>query len=164
MALLSGAALGLSLSAKPLPGALLLLLLPGTVRALPFAAGVLVGLLPYVPDLLATPRELVANLVLFNLERPGDSTGAGAELPGALAALPQLAGALLVAAVVVAYHRGRRSTRDLAVAAALVATLFLAGGKLIHRNYLLWWLPLAAVALGASCYRDERAPSLGTAP
>ncbi len=164
LALLSGAALGLSLSAKPLPGALLLLLLPGTVRALPFAAGVLVGLLPYVPDLLATPRELVANLVLFNLERPGDSTGAGAELPAALAALPQLAGALLVAAVVVAYHRGRRSTRDLAVAAALVATLFLAGGKLIHRNYLLWWLPLAAVALGASCYRDERAPSLGTAP
>ena len=77
----SGALLGLSLAAKPLPGALLLLLLPGAVAAVaPFAAGVALGLLPYLPDLLATPRELVANLVLFNLARPGDSTGLATEL------------------------------------------------------------------------------------
>ncbi len=166
----SGALLGLSLAAKPLPGALLLLLLPGAVAAAaPFAAGVALGLLPYLPDLLATPRELLANLVLFNLERPGDSTGAASALPGWLPGpllglapgFVQLLGLGLAAAAAAAYHRSPRTRRDLVLAAALVTTVFLAGGKLIHRNYLLWWLPLAAAALGASCYRPLCAPDLG---
>jgi len=150
----SGLLLGLSMAAKPLPGALFLLLLPGTVRAGPFALGLAGGLAPYLPDLWRTPRELVANLVLFNLARPPDSTGLAAFLPGWAAPLPVLASAALVAAAAWAYHRGRRTPADLAAASALVATLFLAGGKLIHRNYLLWWLPLAAAALGALCYRE----------
>ena len=165
----SGALLGLSLAAKPLPGALLLLLLPGAVAAAaPFAAGLALGVLPYLPDLLATPRELAANLVLFNFVRPGDSTGAVSALPGWLpgssrglaSGLVQLLALGLAASAAVAYHRSRRTPRDLILAAALVTTAFLAGGKLIHRNYLLWWLPLAAAALGA-CYRAVGAPDLG---
>jgi hypothetical protein len=168
-ALLAGAALGLSLAAKPLPGALLLLLLPGTVRLAPLAAGLALGLSPYVPDLLTAPRELVANLLLFNLLRPGDSTGLAHALPPALAALPPLLGEAGALAAAVAYHRSRRTPRDLVLAAALVATLFLAGGKLIHRNYLLWWLPLAAAALGACGWRapepaPDRAPPTRTPP
>ena len=151
-AALAGVALGLSLSAKPLPGALLLLLLPGTVPAGALAAGLAVGLAPLVPDLLATPRELVANLVLFNLVRPGDSTGAGAALPPWLSWSPQLVGLALAVVVAVRYHRGPRTPRALVVSAALLLTVFLAGGKIIHRNYLLWWLPLAAAGLGAACY------------
>jgi hypothetical protein len=151
----AGLLLGLSMAAKPLPGALFILLLPGTVRIGPFAVGLGAGLAPYLPDLWRTPRELVANLVLFNLARPPDSTGVAAFLPGFASLLPALLSAALAVAVAVAYHRGRRAPADLAVAAALVATLFLAGGKLIHRNYLLWWLPLAAAALGAVGYREE---------
>jgi hypothetical protein len=165
--LLAGAALGLSLSAKLFPGALLLLLLPGTVRLLPLAAGMALGLLPYLPHLLEAPRELAANLVLFNLLRPGDSTGAAHGLPPWLAWLPPALALAGCAAAAAAYHRGRRAPRDLVLAAALLATLFLAGGKLIHRNYLLWWLPLAAAALGASCWRrpgEAAAPSPGIAP
>jgi hypothetical protein len=151
----AGLLVGLSMAAKPLPGALFLLLLPGTVRAGPFALGLAGGLAPYLPDVLRTPRELFANLVLFNLERPPDSTGLAAFLPGWAALLPALLSAALVAAAAWAYHRGQRAPADLAAASALVATLFLAGGKLIHRNYLLWWLPLVAAALGALCYREE---------
>lgn len=166
----SGALLGLSLAAKPLPGALLLLLLPQAVEAVaPFAAGVALGLLPYLPDLVATPRELVANLVLFNLARRADSTGAASALPGWLPGpllelapgLVQLLGLGLAVAATTAFHRSRRTRRDLLLATALVITVFLASGKLIHRNYLLWWLPLAAAALGASCYRPLGAPDLG---
>ncbi|MFL5301903.1 MAG: hypothetical protein ACJ79R_16320 [Anaeromyxobacteraceae bacterium] len=160
--LAAGVLVGLSLAAKPLPGALLLLVLPFAVPRLPLAAGIAVGLVPYLPDVLATPRELVANLVLFNVARPGDSTGAGAALPAALAGLPTLAGiggALWTAA---AFRKSARSARDVIAAAALAATLFVAGGKIIHRNYLLWWLPLAAAALGALAYREDAPPAPGT--
>ncbi|HET9595842.1 MAG TPA: hypothetical protein VFP65_09695, partial [Anaeromyxobacteraceae bacterium] len=163
--LVAGVALGLSLAAKPLPGALLLALLPGTVRAAPLAIGVALGLLPYAPDALRTPRELVANLVLFNVLRPGDSTGATSGLAPWAAPLAQALALAACGAVAVAYHRGRRTPRDLVLAAALLATLFLAGGKLIHRNYLLWWLPLAAAALGAAFHARPPAaggPSPGT--
>src|SRR5262249_8479281 len=51
-AAVTGLALGLSLAAKPLPGALFLLLLPGTVATLPFVAGVGLGLCTYLPDLI----------------------------------------------------------------------------------------------------------------
>lgn len=152
-ALLAGLFLGLSLSAKPLPGALLVLFLPAATLPLPLAAGAALGLLPYLPDLVAAPRELVANLVLFNLERPGDSTGLGEALPAWLRWAPPAAGAAGAVAAALAFRRSPRSPRDLVAAVALAATLFLAGGKLIHRNYLLWWLPLAAAALGALAYR-----------
>lgn len=170
-AVLAGAAVGLSISAKPLPGALLLLVLPGTVPAAPLAAGLAAGLAPLLPDLLATPRELLANLVLFNVARPGDSTGAGAALPAWLAWSPQVVGLGLAIATAARYQRGPRTARELVIASALLVTVFLAGGKLIHRNYLIWWLPLAAAALGAACYparpaaappRPPGAPSPGT--
>jgi hypothetical protein len=157
--LVAGLALGLSLAAKPLPGALFLALLPGTVRAAPLALGVALGLLPYAPHALRAPRELVANLVLFNVLRPGDSTGATFGLPPWAAPAAQSLAVAGCAAVAVAYHRGRRTARDLVVAAALFATLFLAGGKLIHRNYLLWWLPLAAAAMGAA-FHPRPAPGV----
>jgi hypothetical protein len=158
--LAAGLLVGLSLAAKPLPGGLVLLLLPGTVRAGPLAAGLALGLAAYVPDLLAAPRELVANVLLFPLLRPCDTTGLCAALPRALRWLPQLAGGVAAGVVVVRYHRGHRTGRDLVHAAAIAATAFMAGGKLIHRNYLLWWLPLAAVAVATSFYRS---PAFGSA-
>jgi hypothetical protein len=159
----AGLLLGLSLSAKPLPGALALPFLAIALPPLPFAAGLVAGLLPYAPDLVATPRELFANLVLFNVLRPGDSTGLASALPAWLAWAPPLAGLAGAAGALLAFHRGRRSAADLAAGVALAATLFLAGGKIIHRNYLLWWLPLGAVALGATAYRREGAPAPGSA-
>jgi hypothetical protein len=151
--LAAGLAVGLSLACKPLPAGLYLLLLPGTVRLLPFAAGAALGLAAYLPDLLGTPRELVANLLLFNLSRPTDTTSLAHYLPEPLRPLVTLAGLGLVVLVAVAYHRGRRDAARLATAAAMLATVFLLTGKIVHRNYFLWWTPLLGAALAVGCYR-----------
>ena len=151
--LVAGVALGLSLACKPLPGGLLLLLLPWRTSARRLAVGLAIGLLPLVPDFVRAPREMLANLVLFNFGRPGDSTSLINALPTWLQPAIELAGLALIAAVVVVYQRGRAEATRLICAAACVVTIFLVISKIIHRNYVLWWLPLAAAAVGATCYR-----------
>src|SRR4051794_6022312 len=77
-AVLSGIALGLSIGAKLLPGGLLavpLLLARKDRRGLVAAVAAGVSVAVHVPALLRSPRELIANLVLFNLHRPLDRTG-----------------------------------------------------------------------------------------
>lgn len=149
----AGVALGLSLACKPLPGALLLPLLPWRTSARRLAIGLALGLLTMVPDFVRAPREMLANLVLFNFGRPGDSTSLLQALPTWAQPVVQLAGLALIAAVVVVYQRGRAETTRLICAAACVVTIFLVISKIIHRNYVLWWLPLVAAAVGATCYR-----------
>jgi hypothetical protein len=147
----AGIALGLSLACKPLPGLLLLPFLLGTVNTRWFLTGLAAGLLPLLPDLLATPREMIASLLVFNLLRPTTSTSLAHHLPGWAIPLLALAGLAAVGVAAWRYHRSR-STANLLCAAALGTAAFLATGKLIHRNYLLWLIPLAAAAVAARCY------------
>ncbi len=151
-----GVAAGLSLACKPLPGALYLLLLPGTVRALPLLAGCGIGLGAMLPDFIRAPREMIANLILFNLYRQDDNTGLAYFLPEHVRPLVSMAALLLVGAVAYAYHTGKHDGAALVGSAALLATVFLATGKVDHRNYFLWWTPLLGPALAVTCYRPEK--------
>jgi hypothetical protein len=155
---LCGVAAGLSLACKPLPGGLYLLLLPATVRLLPLAAGGALGLCAFVPDLLRTPKEMIANLLLFNLHRSGDSTGLAAFLPAWLRPVVTLVALLLIGLVLYSYYTGPRGGASLLSSAALLATVFLATGKIDHRNYFLWWTPLLGAALAIACHRPPAEP------
>ncbi len=156
-AFLCGAAVGLSLACKPLPGALYLLLLPATVRLLPFAAGGALGLSTFLPDFIRAPKEMIANLVLFNLHRPGDTTGLAYFLPGWLQPFVTAAALVLLGVVLHSYYTGPRSRASLVSSAALLATVFLATGKIDHRNYFLWWTPVLGAALALACHRPALA-------
>ncbi len=163
-ALPAGLCLGLSLSAKLLPGALLLpCCLPGAPRArLAYLLGIGLGLLPVLPFLVEAPRALVDNIVVFNLVRPADSTSW-------LFAAPPLAATLAHAAVALAYFGAFaavwRRPPSLAGRCGLAAMLMLAAilaGPAAHHNYQLWWLPLLAALLGA-VLAPERLPSAAAA-
>jgi hypothetical protein len=64
-------------------------------------------------------------------------------------------GLATIVVLLVAYHRRQPDACDLVCTAALVLTVFLVVSKVIHRNYILWWLPFASTALAATCYRTQ---------
>lgn len=139
---LGALALAASISAKLLPGALLVpvavLTLWRTPRALVlFGAGVLalLGVAWW-----SSPQGAVDSLWTFNVARPGDSTAFSSVLPAAVASWLPLAGALTVGAGAVMAHRV--GTREARLLAALVGILvFLLTAKVFHNNYVAWFLP-----------------------
>jgi uncharacterized membrane protein len=157
--LASGVLVGLSLACKPLPGALLVPLLPWRSSWRRLAAGLALGLATLLPDFVRTPRELVASLVLFNFGRPSDSTSLVNALPPWARIATACVGLAIIVALVVGYQRRKPDARELVCTAALVLTVFLVVSKVIHRNYILWWLPFAAAALAATGYRAAGASS-----
>jgi hypothetical protein len=96
--------------------------------------------------------------VLFNLSRPADSTSLVYAWPGWARTTIQLCGLAVIALVAITYQRGRRDATRLICAAAGIVTIFLDVSKVLHRNYVLWWLPLAAAAMAVTSYRRS-APS-----
>jgi hypothetical protein len=151
-AALAGLCIGLSLAAKLLPGALVLLCcLPDGRRArLGYALGVAVGLLPILPFLMADPRALFDNIVLFNLLRPADSTSWLFFVPPMFGTLAHLALAtFLIASLIRVWRRAPPLAARSGLGAALILATILAG-PIAHHNYQLWWLPLMAAVLGAA--------------
>lgn len=151
-ALIAGLCVGLSLSAKLLPGALLLpCCLPATPRGrLYYAAGIVLGLMPVLPFALASPQELFNNIVLFNMVRPTDSTSWLFATPAIFSTIAHSAVALFYVAVAV-YIWARPPTLALrcGLAALLVLALLLASPA-VHHNYHLWWLPLVSALLAVA--------------
>jgi hypothetical protein len=148
---LAGFCIGLSISAKLLPGLLLLpcCIPPAGRERLVYAGGVVLGLLPILPFLLWAPQPFIDNIVLFNLVRPADSTSWLAAAP-ALAPPAQAAAvaAGLAATLYVLLRPPSLGWRlGLGVVLILVALL---SGPVAHHNYQLWWLPLMAALLGAA--------------
>jgi len=163
--LLSGVCLGLSLSAKLLPAALLIpVCLP---EAAPRARaahllGLVLGLLPVLPFLAQAPQAFIDNIVVFNLIRPPDSTS---WLLGAPALAATIAHAVLavayVAVLAIAWRRPPWPAGRCGLAVMLILGAILAGPA-AHHNYQLWWLPLMAALLGAAL-APERLPSAAPA-
>ncbi|MET0388951.1 MAG: hypothetical protein ABW321_23460 [Polyangiales bacterium] len=165
---LAGVLLGLSLAAKPLPALLWCLLLPGLsglqVRRL-VGATIITAFICYWPFFLWGPKEMIANLVLFSALRPTNSSSIRGYLPEGgdlLVSVLQLASC---AWLVFAFYRGprtaagQRGERDLAWllrSAALLTLVFVALNKVVHGNYLLWILPLAALAVAGVPFDDRR--------
>jgi hypothetical protein len=148
---LAGFCIGLSVSAKLLPGLLLLpCCVPATARArLVYAGGIVLGLLPMLPFLLWAPQPFIDNIFLFNLVRPADSTSwllAAPMLAANLAEGIAVAAYLAVAGYVLVRPPSLGWRTGLGMVLVLAALL---SGPAAHHNYQLWWLPLMAALLGA---------------
>ena len=151
-ALLAGLCVGLSLSAKLLPGALLLpCCLPAAPRArLAYAAGVGLGLLPVLPFLAWGPAALFDNIVVFNLVRPADSTSWLFAAPPLAATLAHAALALFYLGAWAAIWRRPPGPAGRSGLAAMLILAAILAGPAAHHNYQLWWLPLLAALLGVA--------------
>jgi hypothetical protein len=154
----AGVVLGLSLAAKPLPGLLLFVLLPGlegvSARKL-MSACVLTTALWYLPLLVWAPRELIANLVLFSILRPTNSSSIREYLSPAMGDLVGVLQLALVAVLAWRFYRDRaqRDLPGLVRVSALAAIGFVALNKIVHGNYLLWIQPLLALTIAGLPFR-----------
>ena len=146
---LSGFFAGLSISAKLLPGILLLpCALPAAGRRWPYLAGVAVGLLPTLVFIVISPVELFDNVILFNATRVPDSTSWLALAPPIAESAARLVFVASVAALCLFVWRRAPS---LPVRCGLLAGMILLAilsGPAAHHNYHLWWLPLVSVLVG----------------
>lgn len=158
--LLAGILLGLSFGAKLMPAGLLalpLLLAARTRRLELVVAAAAVSLAAYVPLLLRSPKELVGNLVRYNLDRPGDRTGLLDGLSKGEQSLVKLAVLVALGAVIATIVRevGRRGVaaqgQVACLAGACVALLY-AASPVLHRNWLFWIVPFFAVGIAVKAY------------
>ncbi|HUH85384.1 MAG TPA: glycosyltransferase 87 family protein [Stellaceae bacterium] len=155
----AGLCVGLSIAAKLLPGALLLpCCLPATNRArLHFGGGVALGLLPALPFLLWSPGAFIDNIVLFNLERPADSTSWLFAMPPFAATLAHLVAIAAYGTVAAYVWRRPPSLLQRTALATMLMLLALLTGPTAHHNYQLWWLPFFAALLGVALERGRDA-------
>ncbi|MDP9066782.1 MAG: hypothetical protein M3N53_00345 [Actinomycetota bacterium] len=160
----AGVLVGLSIATKLLPGLLLAVALLAAarrpLRMIAVIAVTAVGL--HVPHLITAPREIFANLVMFNLARPIHETSPLAALPPGWAdAAVQVSLLVAVALPLLMLQRGDSSdTGRLAMVIMLMLAIFLLGGKTLNRNYFLWIVTPAAVTVAAKLGRSSSSQRL----
>lgn len=154
--LVAGLLIGLSLSAKLMPGAAFLVgCLPPTPdgrRAYALGAGI--GFLPMLALALWDPTGATANILLFNAARTPDSTSLLGSLPPDLAAtlgpFARAAALAIVAGLGLFTLRAAPDLRARTAAIAIALILLILTGPAAHQNYMLWWLPLMVLLVASS--------------
>ncbi|MBI5529541.1 MAG: DUF2029 domain-containing protein [Deltaproteobacteria bacterium] len=156
--LAAGVAVGFSVGTKLLPGALIALMFLPLARSRWFvlAAGLTIGAV-CIPFVTWHPREFVANVLLFNLDRPPDTTSIAYYLPLKWQKPWLYAGGIVILGSLAAWFaKKNKDWRTLAFVGALVVTALLVFGTMVHRNYLLWVIPLWCVLLPWTAYPTRR--------
>jgi hypothetical protein len=144
---LAGAAIGLSVSAKLMPGLLFLVFCFPKLGCSRYFGGFLLGLIPAAVFFVLAPSDFIQNIVWFIAMRPIDTTSWLYGAPSYLISGARLAFGLIMAAVffVVIYRPpdffGRCALGVLCINAALLA------GPTIHNNYMFWWIPFFCILL-----------------
>lgn len=155
----SGFFMGLSVSMKLLPG---LLLIPCCLpsNCLPsnqrwrYITGGLVGLLPGLVFLVASPIALFENTFIFNAQRSIDSTSWLFGLPPEVGSFARATCFILLIGIAL-YVWFKQPTQLQCCAFGVIAILgVLLSGPINHRNYQLWWIPIFAVILGVTVFRS----------
>jgi Glycosyltransferase family 87 len=164
---LAGLCVGLSISAKLLPGALFLpCCLPSDARErLRYGAGIAIGLLPLLLAALWSPIAVWNNLVVFNLFRAVDSTSWLAVVPPVVGPIARGVFAVVFLGIAAVVWRAREvaTVRRCGLGAIAILTALLSG-PVAHNNYQLWWLPLFSVVLAVSLEGRSGATALALDP
>ena len=171
-ALPAAVALGLSFGMKPLPALLFAapVILMGDKRWRVTLLSGLTAFLCYLPALVRSPQELIAGLVMFNAARPPDDTslleGAPQPLVLVVVAMSLVAGIGLPA--LWDALRNRWSARWAALVTCAAMAVSFVGSRQVHRNYLVWLVPVMAVGLAATIWRaddeDQGPPTVPSSP
>ena len=153
---LAGLCVGLSISTKLLPGILFIPCClpqknPPKLRWW-YAVGVVLGLLPTLVFLVWSPIDLFSNALLFNTQRPIDSTSWLFELPSFISWFIRVgfAAMILGVAAYVWFNKPTLIMRCGLGAICILATIL--SGPIVHSNYQLWWLPLLAILVERAAF------------
>jgi len=144
--LLAGFLIGASLATKPFPGLFFALSFFPHAGRRHYVGGVLLGMIPMIVFLVASPGAFVANTLLFGtVIRSVDPTSwqYGLWRPLGVVAGGLFFGALVAAAAYVLLRRPTVIVR-LSLYVALVIGALLSG-PVNHGNYQIWWIPFLVV-------------------
>jgi hypothetical protein len=162
---LAGFWVGLSISAKLLPGLLLLpCVFPGAGGRRSYLIGLAVGLLPVVAFAILSPAAFYYNIIVFNLVRPTDTTSWLSFVPGQAGTAMQV---ILAAALLSLSAFTWRSAPDLLTRCGLLCAMIILtilGAPTAHHNYQLWWLPLISVLVGLAATREIKQETKSRSP
>jgi hypothetical protein len=152
---LSGFCVGLSISAKLVPGVLLApCALPPAGQRWPYLAGLVIGLIPALVFVVISPAALYDNIILFNAARTPDSTSWLASAPAAALSAARVAFVASLAAVSLFVWRKTPGLVSRCGMLAGISLLAILSGPAAHHNYHLWWLPLVSVLVGLVVTQD----------
>jgi hypothetical protein len=161
---LAGALAGYSVSCKPLPGLLLVVLLARWPLNLRVLGGIAAGLLPIALAGFWGVAALANNMVLFHGTKPPDDTSLYAVLPPYVSRFFPLFQLAALAGFWLRNWRRPFEVRDLAAQLFLLMVLVEILYKEIHGNHLLWFIPLAALLFAWGWRRRIETASHGGVP
>jgi len=146
----AGLLAGLSFSAKFSPGVLYLALFLKRERVPRFFAGMVCGLLPLAAFLAWDAGALVRNFLLFHLIKGYDSTSLYSITPHELHPIFPLLQIAAAACILAGNYRDPIVPSSLAYRLLLLTVVVEMTYKEVHENHLIWFIPLAALHLGAN--------------
>jgi hypothetical protein len=143
---LAGVLVGLSVSAKFIPGLLMLICCFPESRRGHYLGGFILGLIPAIAFFMMAPSQFVSNTVLCLLASPVDPSSLLYGAPGYLSAAARFAVTLLIlaASLVIISRRPGFLERCVLYVSCVVATLLTSH---VHNNYMLWWIPVFCILL-----------------
>ena len=149
---LAGMAVGLSVSAKFLPGLLMLVCCVPQVRRSGYVGGFVIGLMPAIVFCLLAPADFIYNTVWVLATTPVDLSSWQYGAPLYMIRTTQFAFILVMAAVafVMIWRPPDWFGRCVVYVICVVATLLASHA---HNNYMLWWIPFFCVLLSSPLSR-----------
>jgi hypothetical protein len=161
---LAGVMVGLSVSAKFLPGLLMLVCCLPEFRRSRYVGGFVLGLIPTIAFCLLAPSDFIDNTVRVLAATPVDGSSWLYGAPFYLIRVVQFAFILLMAAIsfMIISRSPDSFERCTLYVICVVATLLVSH---VHNNYMLWWIPFFCILLSSPLSKILSLPgSLGSAP
>jgi len=149
---LAGVMVGLSVSAKFLPGLLMLVCCLPEFRRSRYVGGFVLGLIPTIAFCLLAPSDFIDNTVWVLAATPVDGSSWLYGAPFYMIRTAQLAFILLMAAIsfVMISRPPDFFERCTLYVICVVAALLVSH---VHNNYMLWWLPFFCILLSSPLSR-----------
>jgi hypothetical protein len=144
---IAGLMIGLSVSAKLLPGLLVLVCCLPPAQRSRYGLAILLGLLPAFAFLLLAPADFLHNIVWFPASRPTDSTTWLHGMSPLVALAARFVFVALFGAVLVIVTRRLADLFERCALCALSILTMLLTGPTIHNNYMIWWIPFFCLML-----------------
>jgi hypothetical protein len=153
----AGVLVGLSVSAKFIPGLLMLICCFPEFRRAHYVGGFMLGLIPAIAFCVLAPSQFLSNTVLYLLATPIDISSLLYGAPGYLNAAARFAVILLIIAVssVMIFRPPGFFERCVLYIICVIATLL---ASHVHNNYMLWWIPVFCILLSSPLSRTLSLP------